>query len=244
MSILVIGRNGQVARALQSRATAQSVALIAQGRPDIDIAQRDSVRDVVRLLAPRIVINAAAYTAVEAAEDNREEAFRVNAGGAESVAQAAAELGVPIIQLSTDYVFSGEKPAAYVEGDFTGPPNVYGASKLEGERLALAANPRTIVVRTSWVFDAIGANFVRTMLRKARACGKISVVTDQVGCPTYADDLADALLTIAASPTKPGIYHCAGAGETSWAAFAREIFAQSEARRGPSGGGWLPASGS
>jgi len=233
VTILVIGRSGQVARALMQRAGVRGVALIAKGRPGVDLEQRETIRDALNAMAPSVVINAGAYTAVEAAEDEREAAFRVNAAGAEAVAAAAGERGVPVIQLSTEYVFSGEKISAYVEGDVAVPRNVYGESKLEAERLAVAANPRTIVVRTSWVFGVTGTNFVRTMLRKAKSGGEVRVVADQIGCPTYADDLADALLTIAVSPAKPGIYHCTGADETSWADFAREVFAESRARGGP-----------
>jgi len=233
VSIVVIGRSGQVARALVRRAAARGVRVQTFGRPELDLEHSDAAAALVAAMRPSVVINAAAYTAVDKAEDEVERAGRINAVGPASIARAAAAVDAPILHLSTDYVFTGDKPAPYIETDATGPTGAYGATKLEGERLVVAANPRAIVLRTAWVFNATGANFVRTMLRLARSRDEISVVADQRGCPTFADDLADAALSIAARPDHAGIYHCAGEGETSWAGFAEEIFAQSRARGGP-----------
>lgn len=229
MSILVIGRGGQVARALARRGDVDMI-----GRPEFDLLKADAVAAEIARRRPRVVINAAAYTAVDKAEDDAAAAMAINGEAVCVIARAAAEVAAPLLHFSTDYVFAGDKALPYVEGDATGPTGVYGASKLRGETLAQAANPAAIIVRTAWVYDATGANFVRTMLRLAKTRDAINVVADQRGCPTFASDLADAALAIAAAPKHAGIYHCAGAGETSWAEFAAEIFAQSKARGGPS----------
>lgn len=233
MRVLVIGRSGQVARALARRAAAQGVVLETLGRPDFDLAAPDSAESLIAARRPDVVINPAAYTAVDAAETDAEAAHAINATGAGVIAAAAARIGTPVIHVSTDYVFAGVKPESYVETDPVGPTGVYGRTKLEGERLVMAANPRATIVRTAWVYDAAGRNFVRTMLRVAKQRPELTVVSDQRGCPTFADDLADALLTIARAP-KPGVVHCAGAGETVWSEFAQQIFALSAERGGPS----------
>lgn len=235
MKVLVVGRQGQVARALVRRAPKHGVEVVAVGRPSLDLERPDTIASTIAASAPDIVINAAAFTAVDAAETKRERAFAVNAVGAEALALAAAEAGAGIVHLSTDYVFAGDKSSAYNEDDPTDPKTVYGASKLEGEARVRAANPRSVIVRTAWVYDAEGQNFVRTMLRLARTRDQISVVRDQVGCPTYADDLADSLLAIVRqNADRAGLYHCTGSGETSWAGFAEEVFRLSRARGGPS----------
>lgn len=233
MSILVAGRTGQVARALAQRAAQRGLPLIALGRPELDLENTANLANTLRGHAPRVVINAAAYTAVDKSEDDAGRAFAINAAGAEAVARAAADLGAAFIQVSTDYVFAGDKPELYDEEDATGPTGVYGASKLAGERAVATAHPGSIIVRTAWVYDGAGANFVRTMLRIATTRDEVSVVSDQMGCPTYASDLADALLTIAQTPTTPGVFHCAGAGETNWADFAHAIFEEAGTRGGP-----------
>jgi dTDP-4-dehydrorhamnose reductase len=233
VKVLVIGRSGQLARALARRAVAHGLSLQAIARPELDLTLPARVEAALGAQSFDVVINAAAYTAVDNAEDDRERAHMINAEAAGILAGEAARAGKPIVHVSTDYVFDGDKGAPYLEDDPTGPTGAYGASKLEGERCVLGANQRAVVLRTSWVFDAEGANFVRTMLRLAKTRDEVSVVADQRGCPTFADDLADAALTIAARPEHFGLYHCAGAGETSWAAFAEEVFAQSRARGGP-----------
>lgn len=231
MSILVVGKTGQVARALARRAHVHGLALECLGRDEFDL--ESPVLDAICARAPSVVINAAAYTAVDQAEREPERAFRINAIGAEAVAAAAERVRAGCVQVSTDYVFSGDKLEPYVETDATGPTGVYGATKLEGERRVLSANSRSAIVRTAWVFDAQGKNFVRTMLRLARTRPEIPVVADQRGCPTFADDLADALLCVAQSQVGGEIYHCSGAGEASWAEFAQVVFAEADSFGGP-----------
>ncbi|PZO55609.1 MAG: dTDP-4-dehydrorhamnose reductase [Alphaproteobacteria bacterium] len=234
MSLLVIGRSGQVARALVRRAAARGIAVEALGRPELDLEAPALAEEAIRARRPSVIINAAAYTAVDKAEDDRDRAYLLNSEAPARIAAVAAELGAPLIHFSTDYVFAGDKDTPYIETDVTAPAGVYGASKREGEERVLAASPRAIVLRTAWVYDSAGQNFVRTMLRLASTRDEISVVADQHGAPTYADDLANAALTIAAKPTAFGIYHCAGQGETVWADFAAAIFAGAAIRGGPS----------
>jgi dTDP-4-dehydrorhamnose reductase len=233
----VIGRSGQVARALSRSAHGRGYAVAALGRPEFDLEHPEQLPALMSSYGPDVVINAAAFTAVDMAEEQRETAYRVNAEGAGKVAREASAAGAQVIHLSTDYVFSGLKPTPYVETDATEPLSAYGATKVEGECLVLAADPRAIVVRASWVYDASGKNFVRTMLRLAQSRTEVGVVSDQIGSPTFANDLADAVLTVAASAVKgespTGVYHCAGAGETSWAGFAEAAFEFSRARGGP-----------
>jgi dTDP-4-dehydrorhamnose reductase len=233
VTILVVGRSGQLARALVRRAAANGVDVEALGRPEIDLEAPAGAVSLIAARRPRVVINAAAYTAVDKAEDERELVHRINAEGAEAIARAAAEVNARMIQISTDYVFSGEKTAPYREDDPTAPTGVYGVSKLLGEQLVLGAHPRAVVLRTAWVFDATGANFVRAVLRAARSRRIVDVVADQHGCPTFADDLADAVLAVAARPNQAGVYHCAGFGEASRAELAEAVFAHSRARGGP-----------
>lgn len=233
MSVLVLGRSGQLARALMQLANAHGVQLEAIGRPDVDLENADAVAALIGARKPRVVVNAAAYTMVDKAEQEQDRAHAVNALGPGAAAAAAAQVGARFIHVSTDYVFAGDKPAPYVETDPTGPLGAYGATKLEGERLVLAAHPEAAILRTAWVFDAAGKNFVGAMLRLARQREEVSVVVDELGCPTLAEDLADAILKLSERDAS-GIYHCAGAGETTRAAFAEEIFAQSQARGGPS----------
>lgn len=192
--------------------------------------------------SPDIVINAAAYTAVDKAESDRATAFAVNAHGPALLAAFAASRNIPLIHISTDYVFDGAASRPYVETDATNPLNVYGESKLEGERAVLHAQPRSMILRTSWLFSAHGSNFVKTMLRLARERDRLRIVNDQFGCPTSAHELAQCIWRIAericgrAEPFRHwGIYHYAGGGVTSWADFAAAIFASPEAlvRRAP-----------
>lgn len=228
MTLLIVGKSGQVARALKRTAAARGIDASVIGRPEIDLAGFDGA-----LPAARAVINAAAYTQVDRAEDEVDQARAINAIAAGKLAGATAADGL-FMHFSTDYVFAGDKPAPYVEADPVAPAGAYGVTKLEGERAVLAAHPRAVILRTAWVYDASGANFVRTMLRLAKTRDEISVVADQRGCPTFAADLASAAMDIAARPGPFGIYHCAGAGETTWAGFAEEVFRLSAARGGPS----------
>lgn len=240
MRLVVTGREGQVAASLLEAGQARAgVEVIAIGRPELDLANPDTVIDAIAAAKPDIVVSAAAYTAVDQAEDEPDLAFAVNAVGAGKVAQAAARLDVPVIHLSTDYVFDGSKDGAYVETDLTAPLGVYGASKLAGEQAVAAANPRHLILRTAWVYSPFGKNFVKTMLRLAADRDEISVVADQWGNPTSALDIADAILHATAMLHGDknfgafGAYHLAGTGETSWSGFARHILDTSRVFGGP-----------
>jgi dTDP-4-dehydrorhamnose reductase len=237
MRIAVTGRTGQVALSLAERA-ARSHTVTLLGRPALDLAQPATILPALEAACPDLVINAAAYTAVDAAEDDRDAAFLVNAEGAGHVAAAAARLGVPVIQLSTDYVFDGTAFAPYNETAATNPLGVYGASKLAGEAAVAAANPRHLIVRTAWVYSPFGRNFVRTMLTLAQTRDEVGVVADQHGNPTSALDIADGLLAAATALAAPGFtawgtYHLAGTNETTWAGLARAVFEASRELGGP-----------
>ena len=240
MRIAVTGRDGQVARALAELGSERSVDVVRLGRPDFDLAAPATLARALQAARPDIVVNAAAYTAVDKAEQEPDLARAVNAAGAGAVAAAAADLGVPIIQISTDYVFDGSKPTPYVEADPTGPLGVYGASKLAGEQAVAAANPRHAILRTAWVYAPFGQNFVRTMLRLAGSRPEVGVVADQHGCPTAAGDIAATVMSVAetllARPedrTLRGIFHMAARGEAVWADVAQAIFERSAALGGP-----------
>lgn len=240
MTILVTGKQGQLASALADLSQGNELTVRCAGRSELDLTDVETIRRVIEADKPSTVINAAAYTDVEKAEGDRERAIEINATGAGLLAKVCAELEIPIIQISSDYVFNGQKNSPYVETDKTSPINQYGWSKLCGEKNVIAANFRHIIVRTSWVFSPTGKNFVRTMLDLARSKPGVFVVDDQFGCPTYARDLARALLDICeiVSNTKPespvwGTYHVAGNGVTSWYELAKAVFAQSQLSGGP-----------
>jgi len=213
--------------------------VIALGRPELDLTKPETVRRAIEALKPDLVASAAAYTAVDLAEDEPELAFAVNAAGAQAVAEAAKACGAPVVHLSTDYVFAGDTSKPYVETDITGPRSVYGSSKLEGERRVAQANPKHIILRTAWVYSPFGKNFVRTMLKLAETRDALSVVSDQTGNPTCALDIADAIIKVAdhltATPNFSvyGVYHFAGTGDTNWSGFARAIFSESAELGGP-----------
>ncbi|TPN83172.1 dTDP-4-dehydrorhamnose reductase [Mesorhizobium sp. CU2] len=237
MRLAVTGREGQVATSLiEAARTRGDVEVVALGRPALDLARPETVLAALEAAKPDIVVSAAAYTAVDQAEDERDLAFAVNAVGAGKVAEAAAKLGVPVIHLSTDYVFNGAKDSAYVETDPTEPIGVYGASKLAGEQAVAAASSRHLILRTAWVYSPFGKNFVKTILRLAADRDELSVVADQWGNPTSALDIADAVLHAAARlghGAPFGVYHLAGTGETNWSGFARHILDASRALGGP-----------
>jgi len=204
----------------------------------LDLAEPSGIAAALAAARPDVVVNAAAYTGVDKAESERDLAFAVNGAGAGAVATAARALGVPLIHISTDYVFDGSKPAAYVETDPTAPLGVYGASKLAGEQAVLAAYPGAVICRTAWVYSPFGANFVKTMLRLAETREELGVVADQIGNPTSALDIADAVLTLARRlkddpAAETGIFHMSGSGEASWADLAEAIFGASAAHGGP-----------
>ena len=228
--------------------------LVGLGRGELDVVDNVAVEAALERIGPDAVVNCAAWTDVDGAEGSREKAHAVNADGAGNLARAAAAVGVPLVHVSTDYVFSGQAPRdgaggprAYLESDPTGPRSVYGETKLEGELQVLGASARHTVVRSSWLFGLHGGNFVATMLRLAgdgdgdgggdgeetslaeRATPVVRVVTDQVGCPTWTGHLAPALLGLIEREVS-GLVHLAGTGEASWNGFAREIFRQAEVR--------------
>ena len=235
IKLLVTGTHGQTAQSLLRQARHHSgVAVEAIGRPEIDLEKPAVMAAAMAARAPDIIVNAAAYTAVDRAEQEPALAYAVNRDGAADVARIAQRLGVPLIHLSTDYVYDGRKPSPYVETDATGPLSVYGASKLAGEQAVLDACPQALILRTSWVYSPFGGNFVKTMLRIGAERERVRVVDDQVGNPTSADDLADAILRIApALAGRSGVYHLAGSGHVSWCGFARHIFETSGKLGGP-----------
>jgi dTDP-4-dehydrorhamnose reductase len=228
--ILVTGGTGQVARAL-AEAAGERVRVV--GRPAFDFDRPDSLDAVLDEAAPAMVVNAAAYTAVDKAETDSDAAWRANRDGPAAIAAWCARANVPLIHISTDYVFDGDKGAPYVETDPTSPTGVYGASKLEGERAVLASGARAVILRTAWVYAASGKNFVLTMLNAARKTNQLRVVADQRGCPTSAADLAIAILAVADrwDDRLVGVYHATGTGETTWHGLATEVFARA-ARHG------------
>lgn len=234
MRILVTGRNGQLATALIEEAAARpGFEVIAMGRPELDLEDAISVAPAIAGARPDLIVNAAAYTAVDKAEQEEAKAFAINRDGAAAVAAAAARLDVPLIHISTDYVYPGDKTAPYIETDATGPLGVYARSKLAGEIAVMAAYPSTLILRTSWIFSPFGANFVKTMLRIGKDRAEVSVVDDQIGNPTSALDVADAVLRIVPGLGKGGTYHLCGTGDVTWCGFAREIFAISKSLGGP-----------
>ncbi|WP_279099906.1 dTDP-4-dehydrorhamnose reductase [Bartonella apis] len=234
MKILVTGRNGQVAQSML-HSTQEGVEIVALGRPELDITDKTSIAKAVQVYKPDIVVNAAAYTAVDKAETEIQEAFAVNRDGAGNVAEIAQDNGLPIIHISTDYVFNGQNENGYKEDDAPGPLNVYGLSKLEGEWGVMEANPNHIILRTAWVYSQFGNNFVKTMIRLAQTHDEINVVSDQWGTPTSADFIADNIITISKQVTGKnppqnwrGIFHLVPDGKTNWADFAREVFSVSK----------------
>ena len=232
--ILVTGGAGQVATELAARGDGR---LSVVGRPEFDFDQPDTITAVFDRVKPTLVVNAAAWTAVDAAEKEVDAAYRANRDGPAALAKLCARDGVPLIHISTDYVFDGSKNAPYTEDDATGPTGVYGASKLAGEQAVLESGAHAAILRTAWVYNATGKNFVRTMLNVAQKTNTLRVVADQHGCPTNAGDLADAILAVADrmsagwDPSYAGVFHAAGTGSTSWHGFAQAIFAEA-ARHG------------
>jgi dTDP-4-dehydrorhamnose reductase len=235
MRIAVTGSKGQVATSLIERAGA-NVEVVALGRPAFDLSDRAVVVAGLEAARPHVVVNAAAYTAVDKAEAEEADAVRVNGDGAGHVAEAAARLGVPLVHLSTDYVFDGTLERAYREDDPTAPTGAYGRSKLAGEKAVTERCEDSVILRTAWVYSPFGANFVRTMLRLNETRDEVGVVADQRGNPTSALDIADAVIAIAArmkgdaSPALRGVFHMTGSGEATWADFAEAIFHEAAAR--------------
>lgn len=233
--ILVIGGSGQLAVALSDVAAPFGLALQRVGRPLVDFDRPETVAAIFAATEPSLVVNAAAYTAVDAAEDDAAAAYRANRDGPAELARLCEDARIPLIHVSTDYVFDGSKRSPYAETDATAPQCVYGASKLAGEEAVTSACKRYIILRTSWVYSSVGKNFVRTMLALAQRNNVLRVVADQRGCPTSASDLAAVILDIIAGIARDGwqdrfagIYHAAGSGETTWHGLAEAIFSLAE----------------
>lgn len=240
MRILVVGKKGQVASAFARQNKNPDATCICLGRPDLDITNAVNIASALEKVKPDIVVNGSAYTAVDKAESEKEQAYEVNSVGVGLLARLTAERNVPLFHISTDYVFSGDQTGVYVELDKTGPTGVYGASKLAGEELVRLENAKHLIIRTSWVFDQTGSNFPKTMLRLASNRNEISVVSDQFGNPTDAEEIANAILAAAhsikqnADKTLWGTYHFAGPQSVNWADFARMVMESSIHFGGPS----------
>lgn len=230
LKILLFGGSGQVGRALLEASSLLPVAIAAPGRQQADFRAPSALAAIVRAAAPDVVINAAAYTAVDQAESEPEIADLVNAKAPAALAAAADALGVPLIHYSTDYVFDGAKPAPYLETDAVNPLSVYGRTKASGEALMRERHSRHVIIRTSWVHGPHGRNFVTTMLKLAETRRALQVVDDQRGAPTAASDIAAATMRIvarlASGENHFGTFHFTGAGETTWRGFAERVFVE------------------
>ena len=233
MKILVTGANGQVGHCLQQQLQNSGMDFVALARADLDISDAQAVENAVQQIQPDVIINAAAYTAVDKAEQEQALAFAINRDGAANLAHAAKKIDAAILHISTDYVFAGDATGIYSEDASTTPQGVYGQSKLEGEQAVIAANDKHIILRTAWVFGEHGNNFVKTMIRLGRTRDALGIVADQEGGPTYAGDIAKTLITIAQQyaarkPIAWGTYHYSGLPHISWFGFARHIFTEVE----------------
>ncbi|MFA5902262.1 MAG: dTDP-4-dehydrorhamnose reductase [Hyphomicrobium sp.] len=225
MTVLVVGEQGQLAQSLIRAARRKSLPLTAIGRPRLDLLDRASIDRAIDDVRPSIVINAAAYTAVDKAESEPDAAFAINAEAVGHLGAACARRGIGIFHISTDYVFDGSKGEAYLESDPASPLGVYGRSKFAGEEQLRKATDRHAIVRTAWLYSPYGSNFLKTMLRLGAERQELSIVSDQYGNPTYAPHFADALLELARRAQGDrfeawGTYHLAGSGEASWYEFA------------------------
>lgn len=230
MRILVTGKTGQVSVCLQKIAPEYHHEIILIGRPEIDFEKGDEILPEIIKIAPDVVISAAAYTMVDKAETEIEIAQNINSKAPEFIAKACNILNIPLLHLSTDYVYSGDKKSPYLETDAVSPQSIYGKTKLDGENVIAAIHPNHVILRTAWVYSPYGKNFVKTMINLGATRQEISVVADQIGCPTSAIDIAHSLIKIAQIVVSDndkkfrGIFNLAGKGETSWADFAKEIF--------------------
>ena len=237
--IFILGEQGQVARALAKAYSARGDTYTCVGRSSINITDHIAVSDAVAAYKANLLVNAAAYTQVDRAEDDRHQAFAVNRDGARNAATAARLAKIPLIHISSDYVFDGDKKSPYVETDTPNPRSVYGESKFAGEAAIANENEDYLILRTSWVYSAGGLNFMRAMLRLAGEREEIRVVDDQHGCPTLADDLAAAIVKMGdicmagRGTAREGLYHVAGTGATTWCGFATAIMTGSQERGGP-----------
>lgn len=223
MKILLTGANGQLGRCFQDRLPTEW-EILATDTAELDITDLARVEEIVKDFQPDAIVNAAAYTAVDKAESEPELAEKINVTGPENLAIVASKQGIRLVHVSTDYVFDGNATEPYHEDSATNPLSVYGKTKLAGEQAVTQAAPEAIIVRTAWVFSEYGNNFVKTMLRLAKERDTLSVVNDQRGCPTYAGDLAQAIISLLEKNAKSGIYHYCGDKEVSWYEFAKTIF--------------------
>jgi dTDP-4-dehydrorhamnose reductase len=227
--IFITGKNGQVGRELVERAAELGIEAISFGSEELDIRDRKAVMAAIDEHQPTVVINAAAYTAVDKAETEIDLAYAVNRDGVENLALACKAQNIPLIHISTDYVFDGEKNSPYVESDTPNPIGVYGASKYAGEEVLRATWEKHIIVRVSWVFGRYGNNFVKTMLRLGQERDALNVVGDQVGAPTAAADIANTALSIISDDILPwGLYHLESNPKVSWYEFATEVFSNAK----------------
>ena len=235
MTILVIGHRGMLAQEVLSRLQRASFVAVGKGRPEVDITQAATIWLALKALRPHVVINAAAYTAVDKAEAEPAAAFAINRDGAANLAEACKQTGVPLIHLSTDYVFDGTATRPYHEDMPAAPLGSYGRSKWEGEEAVRSCYREHLIIRTAWLYGRWGTNFVQTILRLAREREVLRVVADQHGCPTWTRDLADALVGLCQrlqldSTSLPwGTYHFCGAGQTTWYGFACAIVEEARA---------------
>lgn len=223
MNVLLTGSNGQLGRCFQDRLPA-GWQVWATDTAELDITDYSKVLAAVKEYQPDAIVNAAAYTAVDKAESEPELAALVNKTGPENLARAAKEVGARLVHVSTDYVFDGTATVPYVETDKTNPLGVYGQTKLDGEIAVSTVLPDAIIIRTAWVFSEYGNNFVKTMLRLAKDRDELSIVSDQRGCPTYAGDIAQAIIDLLEKEAEAGIYHYCGDNEVAWSDFADAIF--------------------
>ncbi|WP_340643376.1 dTDP-4-dehydrorhamnose reductase [Roseococcus thiosulfatophilus] len=239
--ILVTGKGGQLATGLAQSLPEAGFEAELVGQPEFEFDQPATVEAAFAAIRPDAVVNCAAWTAVDAAEDDEAAAFRANALGPALLGRLTAEAGIPLVQISTDYVYDGGKPSLYTEADAPNPVGAYGRTKLAGEWAARAANPRTIVLRTAWVYSPVGKNFVKTMLAVGATRPELRVVADQLGNPTSALDLADAIAVVLARLRETGwrddyagVFHATAPDSVSWHGFAEAIFALAGASGGPS----------
>ncbi|MBN3217268.1 dTDP-4-dehydrorhamnose reductase [Pectobacterium polaris] len=223
MKILLTGANGQLGRCFQDRFPAEW-GILATDSNQLDITDLERVEEVVKSFRPDAIVNAAAYTAVDKAESEPEIAENINVHGPHNLATVATKYNVRLVHVSTDYVFDGNATEPYSENSPTNPLSVYGKTKLEGEQAVTKASPEAIIVRTAWVFSEYGNNFVKTMLRLGKERDRLSIVGDQRGCPTYAGDLAQAIIALLQQNATGGIYHYCGDKEVSWFEFSEFIF--------------------
>ncbi|MDY4376090.1 dTDP-4-dehydrorhamnose reductase [Pectobacterium carotovorum] len=224
MKILLTGANGQLGRCFQDRLPAEW-EILATDAAELDITDLAHIEKMVSTFRPDAIVNAAAYTAVDKAESEPELAAKINVTGPENLAIIASKQGIRLVHVSTDYVFDGNATEPYNEDSATNPLSVYGKTKLAGEQAVAKASSEAIIVRTAWVFSEYGNNFVKTMLRLGKERDALSIVGDQRGCPTYAGDLAQAIIALLQKNATGGIYHYSGDREVSWFEFAQVIFA-------------------